>query len=57
MSGPFLLATVAYAAAGVVLLTWLRPDPQLTARTLAAAATERPAGTENVTAAPDAAGG
>jgi hypothetical protein len=35
LAGPFLLATVAYAAAGLVLLARLRPDPLLTARALA----------------------
>ncbi|WP_369213209.1 MFS transporter [Streptomyces flavofungini] len=32
LAGPFLLAAVAYAAAGLVLLLWLRPDPLLLAR-------------------------
>ncbi|MFE0176139.1 MFS transporter [Streptomyces sp. NPDC059002] len=32
LAGPFLLATVAYAAAGLVLWVWLRPDPLLLAR-------------------------
>ncbi|WP_235737567.1 MFS transporter [Nocardioides alcanivorans] len=40
LSGPFLLAAVAYAAAALVLLCFLRPDPLLTARALAAAAAE-----------------
>jgi MFS family permease len=44
LSGPFLLAAGAYAAAGVVLLTWLRPDPLLTARALADARIDRCAG-------------
>ncbi len=35
LAGPFLLAAVAYAAAAVVLWSLLRPDPLLTARTLA----------------------
>ncbi|MEV7069099.1 MFS transporter [Streptomyces collinus] len=34
LAGPFLLATVAYAAAALVLAIWLRPDPLLLARTL-----------------------
>ena len=34
LAGPFLLAAVAYLAAGVVLLTLLRPDPLLLARQL-----------------------
>ncbi|MBS4102353.1 MFS transporter [Tsukamurella paurometabola] len=36
LAGPFLLAGVAYAAAGVVLLVLLRPDPFLLARELGA---------------------
>ena len=43
LSGPFLLAAVAYAAAGTVLMTLLRPDPLLLARRLASAlADEQP---------------
>ncbi len=34
LAGPFLLAAVAYGAAGAVLLIWLRPDPLLLARRL-----------------------
>jgi MFS family permease len=34
LSGPFLLAAVAYAAAGIALFTLLRPDPLLLARQL-----------------------
>ncbi|MCC9706647.1 MFS transporter [Streptomyces sp. MNU76] len=34
LAGPFLLATVAYVAAALVLAIWLRPDPLLLARTL-----------------------
>jgi MFS family permease len=34
LAGPFLLATVAYSAAGVVLFALLRPDPLLLARQL-----------------------
>lgn len=37
LAGPFLLAALAYAAAGVVLWIMLRPDPLLTARDLSAA--------------------
>lgn len=37
LSGPFLLAAVAYLAAGAVLLALLRPDPFLLAQRLAAA--------------------
>jgi MFS family permease len=36
LSGPFVLATAAYAIAGIVLAVLLRPDPLLTARALAA---------------------
>lgn len=32
LAGPFMLAGIAYAAAGTVLLTFLRPDPFLVAR-------------------------
>ena len=35
LTGPFLLAAVAYGLAGVVLLVFLRPDPLLTARRIA----------------------
>jgi MFS family permease len=42
LAGPFLLAAVAYLAAGIVLLVLLRPDPFLLARRLAAA--ESPTG-------------
>lgn len=37
LAGPFLLAAVAYSAAGVVLFVFLRPDPYLLARQMAAA--------------------
>jgi MFS family permease len=37
LAGPFILAGVAYASAGLVLWLLLRPDPLLLARTLAAA--------------------
>ncbi len=37
LSGPFLLATLAYAAAGATVALLLRPDPLLTARRWAAA--------------------
>lgn len=40
LAGPFLLAAVAFAAAGCVLLGLLRPDPLLVARRLAAADAE-----------------
>ncbi|WP_093154755.1 MFS transporter [Saccharopolyspora antimicrobica] len=38
LAGPFILASVAYAAAAAVLWVMLRPDPLTTARTLAAEA-------------------
>ena len=38
LSGPFVLASLAYAGAGLVLLVLLRPDPLLTARRLAGVA-------------------
>ncbi len=38
LAGPFLLATVAYAAAALAVTGWLRPDPLLTARAWAAGA-------------------
>ncbi|BCJ57810.1 MFS transporter [Micromonospora endophytica] len=37
LSGPFAFSTVAFVLAAGVLLLWLRPDPLLTARRLAAA--------------------
>lgn len=36
LAGPFLLAGAAYAAGALILTVWLRPDPLLLARTLAA---------------------
>ena len=42
LAGPFLLAAVAYALAGVVLLVFLRPDPYVVARTLAAEPSPKP---------------
>ncbi|WP_263310260.1 MFS transporter [Brachybacterium atlanticum] len=36
LAGPFLLAAVAYSSAGVVLFAFLRPDPYLLARQIAA---------------------
>ncbi|ASU78683.1 MFS transporter [Actinopolyspora erythraea] len=42
LAGPFLLAAVAYAAAGIVLWSLLRPDPLITARILADPDTSRP---------------
>jgi len=46
LSGPFLVATIAYGLAAAVLNTWLRPDPLLTARSAVPAASpalDRPA--------------
>lgn len=43
LAGPFLLAAVAYAAAGLVLFALLRPDPLLLARRLEADRANRPA--------------
>ena len=37
LAGPFILAGVAYASAGLVLWLLLRPDPLLLARSIAAA--------------------
>jgi len=51
LAGPFLLAAVAYAAAGVALLIWLRPDPYLLARELEAAQAEQ-AGRATTSAVP-----
>ncbi len=48
LSGPFLLAAVAYGTAGLVLFALLRPDPLLLARSLQAASTP------DDTAAPEA---
>jgi MFS family permease len=44
LAGPFLLAAVAYAAAGAALLLFLRPDPFLLARRLNAEETQAAAG-------------
>lgn len=52
LSGPFLLAAVAYTAAGAALLGLLRPDPLLLARRLDAAA-RMEAGSPAVPDAPD----
>ena len=58
LAGPFVLAALAYGLAAVVLLVWLRPDPLLVARALAAR--QDAAGQEqrrlSGTAAPDAQG-
>ena len=45
LAGPFLLATVAYALAGIVVSTALRPDPLLTARAIAHEAARAATGT------------
>ncbi len=50
LAGPFLLAAVAYGAAGTALLVLLRPDPYLLARAIdAAQRAGRPATTADVT--------
>ncbi len=41
LAGPFMLATAAYASAGIVLWLLLRPDPLLLARSIAAAESSR----------------
>ena len=46
LSGPFVLASAAYAAAGLILLVLLRPDPLLTARRLAAIEPEEAEGVD-----------
>ena len=38
LAGPFMLATLAYGCGAIVVVTWLRPDPLLVARTHARAA-------------------
>lgn len=48
LAGPFLLAAVAYLAAGTVLLLWLRPDPLLVAQALV----DTPSDAEPVTSRP-----
>lgn len=45
LTGPFLLAAVAYAAAGLVIFALLRPDPFLLARELSSQEEERSAST------------
>lgn len=56
LTGPFLLAALAYAAAGLVLLSWLRPDPYLVAEVFTAQARGAAAAREGTRAAPDANG-
>lgn len=52
LAGPFILSGTAYALAALVLTVWLRPDPLLLARTLAAAqAAEATAGRSGADAA------
>ncbi|MFD4259268.1 MFS transporter [Streptomyces sp. NPDC058534] len=51
LAGPFLLSGAAYALAALVLALWLRPDPLLLARTLAAEV--QPTGGTATTPAPD----
>ena len=50
LAGPFLLAGAAYAAAGLVLATLLRPDPLLLARALAHPARAATAGEAEISA-------
>lgn len=52
LSGPFLLAAVAYSAAGVALFTLLRPDPLLLARRFEAEAAAPEGGRRPATAPP-----
>jgi MFS family permease len=52
LTGPFLLAAVAYASAGLVLLLFLRPDPLMVARTLAHEAAPPTAAKELAAGAP-----
>jgi MFS family permease len=54
LSGPFLLAAVAYSAAGLALFTLLRPDPLLLARDLETRAGRAPTATGTVVGSPDA---
>ncbi|GGV24453.1 tetracycline resistance protein [Streptomyces longisporoflavus] len=48
LTGPFLLAAVAYTAAALVVVLWLRPDPLLLARSQHREAAEQEAGGQNV---------
>lgn len=50
LAGPFMLAAVAYLAAGIALLVMLRPDPFLLAKSLAAEAAARAAAPHDVQA-------
>jgi MFS family permease len=52
LSGPFLLAAVAYLAAGVALMVLLRPDPFLVARELTTAPDPATRGTETAALVP-----
>ncbi|GAB3847211.1 hypothetical protein GCM10029963_28250 [Micromonospora andamanensis] len=52
LSGPFAFSAVAFVLAAGVLLLWLRPDPLLTARRLAAARAGEPGPTSAVGTAP-----
>ncbi|WP_121257137.1 MFS transporter [Nocardioides ferulae] len=47
LTGPFLLAAVAYGLAGLVLFAFLRPDPLLVARDLASRAAAAPSGSDD----------
>jgi MFS family permease len=52
LAGPFILAGVSYLAAATVLATWLRPDPLLHARELAASEAEAAAAASAATPGP-----
>ncbi|GIJ11321.1 MFS transporter [Micromonospora andamanensis] len=52
LSGPFAFSAVAFVLAAGVLLLWLRPDPLLTARRLAAARAREPGPTSSAGPAP-----
>ncbi|MFJ3307630.1 MFS transporter [Streptomyces sp. NPDC086549] len=57
LAGPFLLSGTAYALAALVLGIWLRPDPLLTARTLAEAEQRTTSTTEPASPADESRGG
>lgn len=52
LAGPFVLAALAYGLAAVVLMVWLRPDPLLVARDLAAQQDAADAEQRRITGAP-----
>ncbi|KAA9394472.1 MFS transporter [Kocuria coralli] len=53
LAGPFLLAAVAYGAAGLVLFAFLRPDPYLLARRMATATSAEDPGTDDSSDGPE----